>query len=136
MRLGGTLAAFAAALAVSGCGGPVGDLFLVERSGRLPGARLTLVVSYRGEASCNGGRPRAMGDKRLLAARGLARRLRAVPPARRVVPPGRGALLRYRVRLPKATLSFTDTSRPLPPALAAIQTFTRDVARRVCRLPR
>lgn len=136
MRRRLALAGLAAAAAVSGCGGPVGDLFLVERSGRLPGARLTLVVSYRGEARCNGGRPRAMGDRRLLAARDLARRLAAVPPARRVVPPGRGALLRYRVRLPKAALSFTDASRPLPPALAALQAFTRDVAKQVCRLPR
>ena len=136
MRAGLALAGLAAAVAVSGCGGPVGDLFLVERSGGLPGARLTLVVSYRGEARCNGGRPRAMGDQRLLAARDLARRLRAVPPARRVAPPGPGALLRYRVRLPKATLSFTDTSRPLAPALAEVQVFTRDVARQVCRLPR
>ena len=130
------LLGLAAAASVSGCGGPPGDLFLVERTGRLPGARLTLVVSYRGEVRCNGARPRALGDQRLLAARDLARRLRAVPPARRVVPPGPAALLRYRVLLPKAVLSFTDTSRPLPPVLAAVQAFTRDVARQVCRLPR
>jgi hypothetical protein len=46
-------AALLAALALAGCGGEARDLFLVTRSGDVPGARLTLRITDDGRASCN-----------------------------------------------------------------------------------
>ena len=43
-----------AALAMSACGSEARDLFLVTRSGDVPGARLTLRITDDGRASCNG----------------------------------------------------------------------------------
>jgi len=53
-----------------------------------------------------------------------------------MLPPGPDAVLRYRVRMEAGTVTFADTSRGQPPAFLRFAAFTRDVATRVCRLPR
>jgi hypothetical protein len=125
-----------AATALAGCGGPAGDLFEVERSGSIPGAELRIVVANDGTARCNGGPPKSIGDPSLLDARELGRELTVTARGNRRLPPGRGTVLHYRVRLPSGTLSYSDSSRHQTPAMQQLQGFVRDVARRVCRLPR
>ena len=67
--LGGGLAA---ALLLGGCGGiKAPDLFLVQRTGTVPGARLTLLVNEEGGVRCNGGRTLKLGDAQLVEARGM-----------------------------------------------------------------
>jgi hypothetical protein len=125
----------AAGLLLAGCGGPSADLFLVERTGTIPGARLSLLVSDDGSARCNGRDKRDMGSSLLLDARELARDL---DPAggRRELAPAPNAVLRYFVRLENGTVSFSDASRGLRPVDLRLAAFTREVARQVCRLRR
>ena len=132
----GRAAPLAAALALAACGSPPADLFVVERSGAIPGARLTLLVSDDGTVRCNGGPRRDAGSDRLLDARALARELAAQAERDRALPPGPGSVLRYRVRLEDGTVTFSDTSRGVPPAALRLAAFTREVARQVCGLAR
>ena len=119
-----------------GCGGPGADLFVVERSGSIPGARLTMRVGDDGTVSCNGAPSRRLQDRQLLRARELARELER--PARRQLslPPGRRGILDYRVRSPEGDVRFSDTSPRQPRVFFALAFFTREVARGVCGLPR
>jgi len=125
-----------AALALAGCGARAPDLFVVQRTGTVPGARLDLRVSDQGTVSCNRAVPRRLPDEQVLRARELARGLEATIERGRQPARGRGGVLSYRVTMARGTLSFDDTSPGLAPAVAALQGFTRTVARRVCGLRR
>ena len=51
------LAGVAAGLLLAGCGGVrAADLFLLQRSGNVAGAKLTLLVNEEGGVRCNGAR--------------------------------------------------------------------------------
>jgi hypothetical protein len=123
-------------LAAAGCGTPSADLFVVTRSGSIPGANLSLLVSDGGTVRCNGGASLSMGDERLLTARELARDLRK--PAERALSlsAGPGSIMRYRVRVEEGTASFSDTSKGQPAVFFRVAAFTREVAKDVCGLTR
>jgi hypothetical protein len=125
-----------AVLALAGCGAQAPDLFVVQRTGTIPGARLDLRVSDQGTVSCNHGAPRRLPDEQVLRARELARAVEATIERGRRPAPGRGGVLSYRVTMSRGTVSFDDTSPGLAPQLAALQGFTRTVARGVCGLRR
>lgn len=120
------------AVLATGCGTPSADLFVVERTGDLPDAKLTLLVSDGGTVRCDGGEERPMADGRLLEARELADDLAPVLADGPRLPPREGSLLRYRVIAGEGEATFADTSADLPPALAQLQRFTRAVARESC----
>ena len=122
--------------AVAGCGTPSADLFVVQRTGTVPGARLTLLVSDGGTARCNGAEARSLGDDRLLTARRLERELRDEAERAVRLPRGPGSVLSYSVRLEEGTVSFSDTSPRVRPEMRELAGFVRDVARRVCGLRR
>lgn len=130
------------ALAAGGCGRASADLFVVERTGTIPGARLTLLVGDGGTVACDRRAPREITSEQLIEARSIVRDLageEAKPgPARRGVelPPGPGAIMRYDVRAESGSVAFSDTSRDQPPVFFAIAKLTRDLARNVCGLPR
>jgi len=124
------------AVVLGGCGTPSADLFDVTRDGAVPDAKLTLLVSDSGEARCNGGTGAPIGDARLLRARDLVRQLDDAARRSLALPPGPGAVLRYRVRLERGTVAFSDTSAGQPPAFRRIAAFVRDVAKGVCGLER
>jgi len=137
------LGAVGASLVVVGCGSPAADLFVVQRSGTLPGAKLTLLVGDGGTVRCNGGPEKAITSADLIKARKVARELNgkdeahpgpAVEAMR--VPPRPGSLLRYEIRSEKGRVAFSDNSLPQPAVFFLAQQFTRDMARRVCGLPR
>jgi hypothetical protein len=134
--------AAALGLALGACGVPSPDLFVVERAGAIPGARLTMVVSDGGFVRCNGGEERPITSAQLIEAREIARALNGEEeepgPARRNValPPGPGAILRYDVRLEYGEVAFSDTSRGQPPAFFRVAKLTRDLARSACGLRR
>ena len=125
------LALTVAALA-AGCGTPSADLFVVERTGDLPDAELTLLVSDGGTVRCDGGEERPLDSDRLLEARELAEDLAPILEEGRRLPLAEGSLLRYRVLAGEGEATFADTSPGLPPALAQVQRFTRAVARESC----
>jgi hypothetical protein len=123
-------------LLLAGCGSAPADLFVVNRTGSGANARLTLLVQDDGYVVCNGGKARAISSARLLDARQLARDLAPQAQLHVQLPPGKGSVLSYRVRLQAGTLSFSDTSRPLPGAFARLTAFTADVSESVCGIKR
>jgi hypothetical protein len=137
-RSNGVLAAAAAAvaLAAAGCGTPSADLFVVGRSGAIPGAGLNLRVIDDGSVSCNKGAPREITSAQLITARAIARDLRKPAKAGTALGPGPGSILRYRVLSEQGTVRFSDTSRGQPPVFFRIAAFTRELARGTCGLPR
>jgi hypothetical protein len=126
----------AAALATGGCGGEAHDLFLVQRSGAIPGARLALRVTDDGRASCNRGPLVDITSAQLIAAREIERDLVPLAKRRLALPPGPQSVLRYRVVLEDGSVRFADDSRGQPPALFRVAKLTRDVARGSCGLAR
>lgn len=134
--------ALAVTLALTGCGAPSADLFVVERAGSVPDSRLTLVVDDGGFVRCNGGERRQITSEQLIDAREIERALSGddeVPgPAARdlSLPPRPGSVLRYDVRTQAGSVSFADTSADQPPDFFRLAQLTRTLAKQVCGLPR
>jgi hypothetical protein len=134
--------ALLSALALGGCGGPSADLFLVERDGSIPGARLTLLVSDDGTVRCNRGPLKEITSSQLIAAREIARDLNGPEdkkgPADRdlTLPPGRDAIMRYDVRSEDGSVAFSDTSLGQPAVFYRAAKLTRDIAKGACGLAR
>lgn len=142
MRRCGAAAVAALAAVLAGCGTPSADLFVVHRTGTIPGARLTMLVTDGGQAQCNGGPMHEITSDQLIQARAIVRDLEgekdADGPAGRnlALAPGPGSILRYSVRAEAGTVSFSDTSRRQPAVFFRIAKLTRDIARGACGLPR
>jgi len=130
------LALAVAALALAGCGAASPDVFLLTRSGSLPGARLTLLVNDGGTVRCNGGAPRQLPARALLDARRIAEDLSEEAHDQLALPAPPGSLLRYRVRMEEGTVTFSDVDAARRPELAPVIVFARSVARDVCGLAR
>ena len=123
------------ALAGAGCGNRrAPDLFVLTRTGAIPGAALTLRVYDDGQVRCNGGERRRLPEELLLDARRIARELNELAPA--ALPPRPRSILRYRMRLEEGTVRFADNSRGQARAMFETQAFARRVARDVCELLR
>jgi hypothetical protein len=130
------LGAVLGGLALGGCGGEAHDLFLVQRSGSIPGARLALRVTDDGRASCNRGPLVEITSAQLIDARELQRDLEPLARRALALAPGAGAILRYRVVLEAGGVRFADTSPHQPAPLFRVAKLTRDIARGPCRLAR
>ncbi len=131
------------ALAIAGCGGgPPADLFVVTRSGDIPGARLTLRITDDGRASCNGGTLMAVSSEELIDARQARRELEGeegeTGPADEGLSlrPGPMAVFRYAVRTQDGTVSFSDSSAGQLPVFRDLAALTRRIAKGPCGLPR
>ena len=125
----------ALAALVTACGTPSADLFVVERSGDLPDAKLDLIVGDGGTVECNG-TERKITSEQLLEARDLADDLAPLLDKGITLPPGRQSLLRFRVIGEQGTVEFSDSSRGLRREFARVIAFTRAVAKQSCRLER
>jgi len=131
-----------AGLLVGGCGVASPDLFVLHRSGSVPGARLTLLVNDSGTVRCNGGPAKTITSAQLIKARGAVDDLKGKPdtpgPATLAtqLPPGRGAIMRYVVRDQDGTVAFSDTSAHQPKVFFQLAALTRELAQKVCGLPR
>jgi len=122
--------------AAGGCGSEARDLFLVTRSGDVPGARLTLRVTDDGRASCNGKPLVDITSAQLITARESERELEKPAKAQLRLPPGRASVLSYRVRTEEGGVAWSDDSARQPPVLFKLAQFTRDVAKGPCHLAR
>src|SRR5437588_6768993 len=139
MRAGRTAVAAALAAAAGaglGCGTHAGDLFVLTRSGSVPGADLRLLVRDDGVVTCNGGRDRTLSDPQLLDAREIARQLGSRAARHQSLPPGKATVLRYRVRLQQGAVAFADDSAGQTKEMFLAQRFARTVAIGLCGLPR
>lgn len=149
MRRGLAALAVATALFAGGCGAVrSGDLFLVKRTGSIPGARLSLLMSDSGLVTCNGVAKGDVTSHQLLIARQIVRDLEGLkgngdgndtvgPADRNLHLRGRpGSVLSYSVRAEAGTVGFSDNSRGQPKVFYDIAAFTREIARGRCGLPR
>jgi hypothetical protein len=131
-----------AALAAAGCGGPSADLYLVERTGSTPGARLSMLVGDGGSVSCNRGPQEPITSAQLIEARAIADGLNGDEeepgPAMRGVElaPQPGSVLRYRVRSEAGVVAFSDNSQGQPEAFYRLARLTRRLAKEACGLAR
>jgi len=134
-----------ALVAATGCSGPrPADLFVVQRSGSIEGARLTLRITDDGGVHCNGGGRRDITSAQLIDARELRRELDGDQDKQQVglaqrhlaLKPGVITTLSYRVRSEQGTVAFSDTSARQPQAFYRLAKLTRDIARGACGLPR
>jgi hypothetical protein len=130
------LAVVLAGLALAGCGGEARDLFLVTRSGDVPGARLSLRVTDDGRASCNRRPLVDLTSDQLIAARESVRDLEDPAKAHLRLAPGPQSVFSYRVLTEDGTVAWSDDSKRQPAVLFKLAKLTRDVAKGPCRLAR
>ncbi len=130
------LLAVVVGLALAGCGTTSPDLFLLTRTGSLPGARLTLLVNDGGTVRCNGGAPRQLSDPQLLQARRVQEDVADDASKDLTLPARAGSLLRFRIRTQDGTVTFSDVDAGRRPELGRLIAFTRTIAQDVCGLAR
>ena len=136
MRRAAVLAAAALASALAGCGTPSADLFAVERTGSIEGARLNLIIGDGGAVQCDGRAGSRLTDQQLLDARELERDLAKEAERGLRLPRNPNSVLQYTVHGGDGTVSFADNSRGKPPVLDRLVFFVRQVAQQRCGLPR
>jgi hypothetical protein len=129
------LAIVLGAWVLGGCGGIIApDLFLVQRSGSAPGARLTLVVNEEGMARCNGRALRRLSDAQLIQARTIQEGLHRYASRHESLPARPGSVLSYYVRDADGSVRFSDNSAHQPRVMREMALLVLSVARGVCRV--
>jgi hypothetical protein len=116
------------------------DLFVIQRSGSVRGARLTMLVNEGGAIRCGKdpghlGPKQQLSDPQLVLARGLQEELQDPSAKHLSLPPRPGSVFRYRVRDAEGWVRFADNSADQPSVLRHLAYFVLEVAQKVCRLP-
>jgi hypothetical protein len=125
----------AAVLLLSGCGGfKAADLFILQRSGSGPDARLTLLVNEEGGVNCNGGPTLKLSDPGLVQARAIQEELQEAASKHVSLPPRRGSVLSYYLRDENGTVRFSDNSANQSKTMRSLQLFVLQTAQQVCHL--
>ncbi|HTN22371.1 MAG TPA: hypothetical protein VL120_00165 [Solirubrobacteraceae bacterium] len=133
--LAGGACALALAIALGACGTPSPDLFVVHRTGTVPGAKLDLLVSDQ-SATCNKDKPRELSSAQIITARDILKDLLEFQHGNATVPPAPPAqIFRFSLRDEQGTLRWGDTTQR-PSILPRITQFTRDLAIGLCGLQR
>lgn len=133
--------ALPSSLLLAACGGITApDLFIVQRSGSDPDARLTLLVNEEGGVHCNGvatrnGRKLKLDDSALVQARAIEEDLKEPASAHLSLAPGPQSVLSYAVRDEDGSVRFSDNSRGQPKVLRQLALFVLQTSQRVCGLP-
>jgi hypothetical protein len=130
------LVALAVAVAIAGCGGGIvaPDLFVVTRTGSVPGAKLTLLVNEEGGTHCNGGPTLKLSDPQLVRARAIQEELHEGNLKNATLPPRAGSVFSYSIRDEDGTLRFSDNSAHQPAVLHELTLLVLQVAQSVCHL--
>jgi hypothetical protein len=130
------LGVIAGACLWGGCGGVrAADLFLVQRSGSVPGAQLTLLINEEGGVNCNGGPTLKLSDPQLIEAHTIQEEMHEPTEKHLVLAPGPRPVFRYRLRQESGTVSFSDDSSGQPQVFHRLALFVLQTAQRVCHLP-
>jgi hypothetical protein len=138
MRRGAAALGVLASVALAaGCGSGIAapDLFIVQRTGSGPGARLTLVVNEEGGVHCNAGPTLKLSDPLLIRARAIQEELHEQASEHLSLPPGRGSVLSYYLRDENGTVRFSDNSPRQPKLFRELALLVLQVAQQVCHLP-
>jgi hypothetical protein len=130
------IGAVLAATLTAGCGGiQAPDLFIVQRTGSVPGARLTLLVNEQGGVRCNGGATLKLSDPQLVQARAIQEDLHDSAARHISLPARAGSVLSYYVRDENGSVRFTDNSAGQPAVFRNLALFVLQTAQQVCHLP-
>ncbi len=122
-------------LAMASCGTPSPDLFVVDRGGTVPGAKLRLLVSDQ-TARCNDGPAQPLSSTQIIEARDIRRDLLEVQAGAVDVPKAPPSqFFSFAVTTEEGTLRYPDTAQR-PPVLPRLSRFVRRVAIDTCDLPR
>ena len=134
MRLAAVAPLVLAAL-LAACGGiRAPDLFIVQRSGNVAGARLTLLVNEEGGVHCNGGQTLKLSDPQLIEARSIQEDLREPASRHTSLPPGGQPVLGYYLRDENGSVQFSDDSPGQPAVFRRLAAFVLQTAQTVCHL--
>jgi hypothetical protein len=130
-----TAVALAAGGALVGCGTPSPDLFVVERGGTVPGAKLHMLVSDT-SVRCNHGDPLPLTSAQTIEARDITDDLLLVQAGKVDYPtPPAAQIFHFTIRDQEGVLRFPDTAQR-PPILPRTARFVRRVAIDTCKLTR
>ncbi|HEY2202230.1 MAG TPA: hypothetical protein VGH56_10080 [Solirubrobacteraceae bacterium] len=135
------VAAIAAASILGSCGGiKAPDLFIIERTGTVPGARLTLVVNEEGGVHCyqdptHPGPTLKLSDPQLVEARAIQEDLHGLASKHATLVPRAGSVLSYSLREESGSVRFSDNSSGQPKVLRQLQLFVLQAAQQICHLP-
>jgi len=122
-------------LAVAACGTPSPDLFVVDRDGTVPGAKLELLVSDQ-TARCNDAPAKRLSSAQIIEARDIRRDLLLVQNGDAAIPKAPPAqIFSFAVQTEAGTLRYPDTQQR-PAVLPRLSRFVRRVAIDTCGLPR
>jgi hypothetical protein len=122
---------------LAGCGGGVkaADLFIVYRSGTVPGARLTVLVNEEGGLTCNGHKAPPISDPELIDARAIQEEIKEYAEKHLSLAARSGSVLHYYLRDENGTVSFSDNSTGQPAVLRQLSLFVLKVAQGPCGQP-
>ena len=120
---------------LAGCGTAAGDLMVVERSGDIRFADLSMRVIDDGQVECNGERHDLSSDL-LIEAREVVRELAEPAAAGVSLPPGDPTILRFRIRTAEGVVGFSDTSPDQPDVFYRAALLVRNIAQDACGLRR
>jgi hypothetical protein len=142
MRGAAALGVLAAVTLAAGCGGGIAapDLFIVQRTGIGPGARLTLLVNEEGGVHCyeepaHLGPTLKLSDPQLVQARAIQEELKSPAEEHISLPARPGSVLSYYLRDENGNVRFADDSTGQPKAFRNLALFVLQVAQQVCHLP-
>jgi hypothetical protein len=122
-------------LLFAGCGGVVSpDLFIVYRTGTVPGAKLTMLVNEEGVVHCDNGPARHLSDPQILEARTIQEGLEGPASKHESLSAQPGSVLSYYVRDANGSVRFSDNSAHQPLAMRKLAAFVLSVAQSVCGL--
>jgi len=131
------VAAFTGAMLLASCGTQTSaDLYLVKRTGKIPGANLTLLVTDNGSVRCNGGPPRPLPNDMLLQSRELTKQLaedQAKPIPLIGVP---NSIYDFTVTFGAGKVGWQDGNPYVPESFKQLAYLTRRIAKQVCGLKR
>ena len=132
----GAIGAAALATLAAGCGGGIRapDLFIVQRTGSVPGAGLTLLVNEEGGVRCNGGATLKLSDPALVQARAIQEDLHEPASEHVSLAPRPGSVLSYYVRDENGSVRFADNSAGQPAVFHNLALFVLQTAQQVCHL--
>lgn len=125
-----------AAALLAGCGGITSpDLFIVYRSGKVPGAQLTLIVNDGGVVHCDNGPPLPISDPQLIQARAIQEELKETAAKHLVLPARAGSVLSYYLRDEDGTVRFADNSAGQTAVMRRLTLLVLQLAQGVCHRP-
>src|SRR4029077_10279336 len=97
--------------------------FIVQRSGSVAGAQLTLLVNEEGGVRCNGGPTRKAGDAPLIEGRTVQEDMHDPASRHLSLPPRPGSVFSYRLREESGSVAFSDNSTGQPAVFRPLGLF-------------